>query len=58
MWPEQRAPDCPVVDLERAAAQPRRYEAVVGGLLEADPNNAFSGLTWPPDHWFGGHWGE
>jgi hypothetical protein len=58
MLPEQRDPDFPVVDLELDAAELRRYEAVVGGLLEADPNNAFSGLNWPPDHWFGGHWGE
>jgi Domain of unknown function (DUF1963) len=58
MLPEQRDPDVPVVGLELDAAELGRYEGVVAGLLEADPNNAFSGSNWPPQHWFGGHGGS
>jgi hypothetical protein len=58
MLPERRDPDFPIVNLELDAAELRRYDSVVATVLEADPTNAFSGLDWPPQHWFGGHWGE
>jgi hypothetical protein len=36
------------------AVAARKYERAVGALIEADPNDAWGGDDWPPQHWVGG----
>jgi hypothetical protein len=36
------------------AVAARNYDRAAGALIEADPNDAWGGDDWPPQHWIGG----